>query len=231
MRGIHSHLRGDTGLGSIWISTCSYRIVDDALDLDLALVVGLDDVESISGYYGHAMGSSRIMRGLLVGIFNVARTLTRLPCPAVVFADIDLPTCVSKSGSRSSNFFPWRILMEASISSLKLCGRILVDSPQRSFHPLGEQDGNLDGKGDRPLLPARHGTLPIGRLGIEQHLQGEPRQSGLDIPRGCRPIAEYGHHPSALGSIWEVLLARADQRHHRDGPSRREMVPWLVGPG
>ena len=43
-----------------------------------------------------------------------------------------------------------------------------------AFHALGQQQGELDGQGDRFAVAAVVGQLPFRRLGVEHHVEGKP---------------------------------------------------------
>ena len=77
---------------------------------------------------------------------------------------------------------------------------------------LRQQQRELDGQRHRLLLAAVIAGFPLGGLGVEHHLLGEFRQTGLDITASSRPIAREDVAPVTLTVNQQVLLHHVDQR-------------------
>ena len=80
-----------------------------------------------------------------------------------------------------------------------------------AFDPLGEEQGELDGKGNRLVVAFVVGFGPEGGLGIESGFQGELRKPGLDVTGGGGGIAGDDVAPVALHVDEELFLAEADE--------------------
>ena len=96
----------------------------------------------------------------------------------------------------------------ASRISLKLWGRILVESPTAiPSAPWAPTEGELDREGNRFLVSAVVGCRPIGYLGAEDHLQGKGGQS-RSMYRGRRRSRPSANCPVPLGVNQQILLAK-----------------------
>src|SRR5690606_32425930 len=68
-----------------------------------------------------------------------------------------------------------------------------------ALHPLGQQDGKFGREGHRFAFPPVVGELPGGSLRIEEDLQGEFSQPGLNITGGGSTVTGAGISPITLG--------------------------------
>jgi len=81
-----------------------------------------------------------------------------------------------------------------------------------AFAAEGQQQGELHRQGHRLFVAAVVGELPLGRFVVEDHLEGELRETCFDIAGGGGAVAGEDIAPVALGVDEEVLLAQLHQR-------------------
>ena len=117
-------------------------IVFNSLNLNLSFIVGLK-IESISDEVVVLNGIWRITKVFLSSWATLARTRILPPRNPSLYCPTSITPPVGKSGY-NSNRFPFRCLIDASISSIKLCGKILVDSPTAiPSPPCASSNGNF----------------------------------------------------------------------------------------
>ena len=66
----------------------------------------------------------------------------------------------------------------------------------------------LHRQGDRLLVASVVGELPLGGLGVEHRVEGELRQAGLNVSRGCCTVAGQYVTPVTLRVDEQVLLSQ-----------------------
>ena len=81
-----------------------------------------------------------------------------------------------------------------------------------AFSALCQQQGELGGQRDGLLVAAVVAQLPFGGLGVESHVEGEFRQSGLNISGCSGTVAGKDVTPVALCIDQQVLLSHLHQR-------------------
>ena len=77
---------------------------------------------------------------------------------------------------------------------------------------LCQQQGELHGQRHRLLVAAVVGEFPLRRLRVEDHVEGELRQSGLDVTAGGGIVARQDVTPVSLAVDEQVLLSQLHQR-------------------
>ena len=76
---------------------------------------------------------------------------------------------------------------------------------------LCEQERELHGQHDGLLVAAVVGELPLGGLGVEDHVEGELRQARLDVATGGGIVAREDVAPVTLAVDEQLLLAQLHQ--------------------
>ena len=73
------------------------------------------------------------------------------------------------------------------------------EADRDAFHALREQQRELHRQGDRLLVAAVVTGQPVGGLRVEDDVERELREAGLDVSRGGRAIAGERCCPSSPG--------------------------------
>ena len=134
-------------LGGRWIRISTSAAVLSSIRLILIFPLSLAfKIESISDEVVVLNGIWRITKVFLSSWATLARTRILPPRKPSLYCPTSITPPVGKSGY-NSNRFPFRCLIDASISSIKLCGRILVDSPTAiPSPPCASSNGNFTGR-------------------------------------------------------------------------------------
>ncbi len=119
--------------------------------------------------------------------------------------------------------------MDASISSMKLCGRIFDASPTAiPSTPCASKSGKFNGQCYGFSVTAVIGKFPCCGTGIENHFKGKFGKSGFDIPRCCSAVSGENIAPVALGIDQQVFLSQLHQGISDGGIPMRMVLHGLA---
>ena len=88
---------------------------------------------------------------------------------------------------------------------------LACQTDRNPFHPLRQQQRELDRQGYRLLVPPIIRRLPSRGLGVENDLQRKGRQPGFDVTRGCRRVPGQDIAPVPLAVNQQVFLPELHQ--------------------
>ena len=88
---------------------------------------------------------------------------------------------------------------------------LTVQSYGNTLGSLCQQQGELNGQGNRFLVSAVVRELPLCSLGIEYHIQGELAQAGLYVTASCSIVASDDVTPVSLAVNQQVFLSQLYQ--------------------
>ena len=181
-------------------------VVLHPLDLDLALVVGLEDALDEGGR-GHAVRHLLHDEGLVVLLAQLGPDPdTSAPEAVVVLLTVGL------SSGREVRQKLEAAALEVGHRPVDELVEVVRQHLARqadgdALRPLLEQQRELDGQGLRLLVPAVIAGQPVGRLRIEKRLLGEGAQAGLDVTRRCGAVPGEDVAPVSLTIQRELPLA------------------------
>ena len=181
------------------------RVVVHLSDFYFSLFVGLEDAV----YDGRGGLSERNLADgerLVVELLYLCPDLDRAAPHSVVV------TChVDASAREEVRIEPELLAAEVADGRVAKLAEIVREYLGRKSHgdafgSLCKQQRELDGQGDGFLVPSVVGQLPLRRLGVEERVERELREPGLDVARRGCPVARQYVTPIALTVYEQVFL-------------------------
>ena len=198
-------------------------VVHNLLDLDFALVVGGHDGVD-KAIRGSAEGDFADDERLVVQLLDLCTDLEASAAFAVVvFANVDDAARVEVRVQRE--------LAAAQVVDARLAQLLEVvgedgggKAHRDAVHALRQQDRELGGERHRFLGTAVVVRNPVGRFGIEHHVERKFAEFAFDVTRGSGLVARQRVTPVTLRFDKQVLLAHVHEGRVDGGVAMRMVV-------
>ena len=202
-------------------------VVGHFLDLDLALIVGLDDrIHQLGGR--HTIGDIPDHDVLLIDLFDMCPTTD----PSAAFTIIvgsGIDHAAGEEIGQQLEFLSAQVLDRGIDQFIEIMGQDLGGKSHcDAVGTLREQEREFHRKGDGLLLAAVVTQLPFGGFVIEGHFEGELAEPGLDVSGGGSIITRTDISPVALGIDEQVLLSQIHQGILDTGVTMRMILHRLA---
>ena len=184
--------------------------------LDLALLGSLED--AVDEGRGLGSRSCRLAEGNLRDGQCLAVTLLYLgpdthgttPLPVVVFRYVDAAT--GGEVGIEHEFLAVQVVYGGITDVVEVVGQNLAtQSHGNALGSLCQEQRELHGQGHRLLVAAVVTQFPFRGLGVEDHVEGKLRESGLDVTACCGIVAREDVAPVALAIYQQVFLPQLYQ--------------------
>ena len=184
------------------------RVVVDLADFDFPLLVGLEDrVDERRRGLAEGYGER-----FVVQFFDFRPHLHRSAAQAVVVARHVDGTAGQEVGIKLERFVveitDGGLAQLAEVVRQYLGGKTHGDA----LRALRQEEGEFHGQRNRLLVTAIVGELPLGGLGVEEHVEREFGKAGFDVTRRGGTIAGEDVAPVPLTVDKKVFLSELHQR-------------------